>query len=172
MSWSPTPRDQVLAEVIAEADRRLDGQVPVDVAGVDRTFKDARVLADVLQVRWSATLAAHLDRALAELPGDAPRAVVRAWRRTARDLPGIRLVLDRRRTVAADRELERLLRRERRERQMLAVAAGLARPSRLPDDDAVEEGEKLEAAGRRYFDPHHRRPRPSLVQKIRAAVAV
>lgn len=173
MTWiPPTSRDQVLQDVIDEADRRLDGQVPTDVPGVEHTFRDARTLVDVLHVRWIATLTQQVDLALTELPDEPERAVVRAWRRAARELPGTRMILDRAMESSGGRDRERLERRARRQRQWLAQRAGLAPVSRRPDDEAVEAGARLEEAGRRYFEPHRRRTRTTLVQKLRAAVAV
>ena len=163
-------RDKVLTDVITEVDRRLDGELPMDVPGVEHTFRDASTLAGALHVRWSATLAAHVERELVAQPDDPEAAVVRAWRRAARELPGVRMVLDRLVDQARGPELARLHRREARQRQWLAHRAGLSSNPRTLDDDAVLRGEQLELAGRRYFDPHARKPRRSLVERIRAAL--
>lgn len=163
-------RDEVLRAVIAAADQRLDGVLPMDVAGAQQVFREPANLVGVLHVRWSATLGAQVDRALAELPDDPERAVVRGWRRTARELPGVRMVLDGWRLAATGPDLARLERREARQRQWLAVRAGVAEPRRALDEAAVTAGAALEAAGRRYFEPHARPPRRTLVQLIRSAL--
>lgn len=164
-------RDQVLRDVVAALDERLDGVMPLDVPGVEQTFRDAATLADVLYVRWHATLATQLDRALADDPHVAAAAAVRAWRRTARELPGVRLALDRHHAEADGRERTRLDRRVDRQRQWLAVRAGLAPESRAPDEAAVALGAELEAEGRRYFNPRGRSPRRSLVARLRSVLA-
>ena len=164
-------RDQVLRDVVAALDERLDGVVPMDVPGVEQTFRDAATLANVLHVRWHATLAAQLERALADDPADPAAAVVRAWRRTARELPGVRLVLDRQHAEAVGRERTRLDRRADRQRQWLAVRAGLAPESRTLDEVAVAVGAELEAEGRRYFNPRGRSSRRSLVDRLRSVLA-
>lgn len=171
MTWVQPRRDQVLTGVIAAADERLDGVVPTDVAGIEQTFRDAATVVHVLQVRWRATLASEVDRALAEDPHDPAAAVVRAWRRTARALPGVRLVLDRHHEEAEGRERAQLDHRARRQQQWLAVRAGLAADSRVLDDAAVELGATLEAEGRRYFNPRGRAPRRSLVHRLRSVLA-
>lgn len=171
MSWVPPRRDQVLRDVLAAADERLDGVLPMDVPGVAQTYRDAAALAQVLHVRWHATLAAELDRALADDPDDAPAAVVRAWRRTARALPGARLVLDRHHAESEGRERVRLDRRAERQRQWLAVRAGLVPESRTSDDQATALGAELEAEGRRYFNPSARPQRQTLVGRLRSVLA-
>jgi hypothetical protein len=170
MTWDPPRRDLVLKDVIAEADRRLDGELPMDVPGVEHTFRDASTLAGALHVRWSATLATHVERELVEQPEDPESAVVRAWWGAARELPGVRMVLDRLPEQAQGGELARLHRREARQRQWLAHRAGLSSNPRTLDDDAVLRGEQLELAGRSYFDPRARKSGRSLVERIKAAL--
>lgn len=169
MTWIAPRRDEVLAAVLAEADLRLDGVLPMDVPGVDQTFKDAVTLASVLQVRWHATLTAHVERALGELPDDPERAVVRAWGRAARELPGVRLVLDAAREDAVGATRARWDRRTSREQQWLAHRAGLSQNPRALDPESVALGAELEASARRYFDPHNPRGRRSFVRRLKAA---
>ena len=163
----------MLRGVIDAADERLDGHLPVDVTGVAETFGDAGTLARVLQVRWRARLAAEVDRALADRPDDGPAAVVKAWRRTTRALPGVRLVLDREVAEADEGDRARWERRVARQREWLAVRAGLAPDTRALDENAVAIGAELEAEGRRYVEPERRRTRsaPSLLDRIRAVLA-
>lgn len=166
-------RDEVLRQVIEVADERLDGVLPVDVPGVAETFGDAATLVRVLHVRWRATLVSETERALEERPEDAPAAVVRAWRRTTRALPGVRLVLDRWVAQTDEHSRVRWDRRVARERQWLAVRAGLAADTRVLDEDAVAIGAELEAEGRRFTEPERRRGRTgsSFLERLRAALA-
>lgn len=170
MTWSSPRRDEVLRAVIEETDRRLDGVVPMGVAGVEQTFRDADTLVDVLYVRWQAALAAEVDRALAEAPEDPEAAVVRAWRRTVRTLPGVRMVLDAHLEQASGVRLEQLRRRRARQHQWLAQQAGLAPLTHEVDDEAVTLGAEFEAAGRRYYVPGQRPARPPLFKRLKAAL--
>lgn len=171
MTWNPPRRDEVLRAVVEEADRRLDGIVPMDVAGVQQTFRDADTLVDVLTVRWQAALVAEVERALTEAPNDPEAAVVRAWRRTVRALPGVRMVLDANAEQATGARLEKLRRRRARQHQWLAQQAGLAPLTPGPDDEAVLLGAELEEAGRRYYVPGQRPGRPPLLKRLKAALA-
>lgn len=168
MSWIAPRRDEVLAEVIAEAERRLDGVLPLEVAGVEQTFKDAATLASALHLRWHATLASQVERALLELPDDPERAVVRAWGRAARDLPGVRLLLDAERERSEGAARTQWERRTARQQQWLAQQAGLVEERRSLDQESVALGAELEAAARLYFDPRRPHRRPSLARRLRA----
>ena len=170
MTWNSPRRDEVLRAVVEEADRRLDGVVPMDVAGVEQTFRDAETLVDVLYVRWQAALATEVDRALAEAPGDPEVAVVRAWRRTVRTLPGVRMVLDAHAEQASGARLQKLQRRRARQHQWLAQQAGLAPLAPGVDEEAVMLGAGLEDAGRRYYVPGQRPSRPPLLKRLKAAL--
>ncbi|WP_110239218.1 hypothetical protein [Nocardioides gilvus] len=171
MTWNSPRRDEVLRAVVEEADRRLDGVVPMDVAGVQQTFRDADTLADVLYVRWQAALAAEVERALSEGPDDPEAAVVRAWRRTIRALPGVRMVLDTHAEQASGARSEKIQRRRARQHQWLAQQAGLAPLIPGVDEEAVLLGADLEEAGRRYYVPGQRPVRPPLLKRLRAALA-
>ncbi|MBE7323764.1 hypothetical protein IEQ44_03760 [Nocardioides sp. Y6] len=171
MTWTPPRRDQVLRAVLAEVDRRLDGELPMDVPGVDQTFRDARTLADVLHVRWRATLAAEVERCLDEDAEDPRAAVVRAWRRTVRALPGVRMVLDREWESADERRRVVLVRRRDREHQWLAGRSGWPVPPTGTDLEAVAVGAALEAEGRRHYRPGQRPAPPPLLKRLRAALA-
>lgn len=172
MTWTPPRRNEVLEQVLEAADARLDGQLPLDVPGVEETFRDATTLLRVLHVRWRARLATEVERALEERPDDRPEAVVRAWRRTTRALPGVRLVLDRAVAEADEHSRVKWERRVARQRQWLAVRAGLAASTPALDTDAVAVGSELEAEGRRYVEPSRRRGRtPSLLERLKAALA-
>lgn len=164
-------RDLVLRDVLAQVDARLDGEVPMDVAGVAQTFRDEQTLVDVLHVRWQAALAAQVERALTEAPRDPEAAVVRAWRRTVREMPGVRMVLDAAWDRASGARRAQLTRRRDRQHQWLAAKAGLAAPAHGLDAEAVAQGAALEREGRRYYRPGHRPAPPPLLKRLRAALA-
>lgn len=172
MTWTPSPRrDLVLREVLAELDRRLDGRLPMDVEGIDQTFRDEETLADVLHVRWTATLASQVERAVAEAPDDREQAVVRAWRRTVRAMPGVRMALDHEWEDASEDRRAVLARRRDRQHQWLAQLAGHAVATRSLDEEAVALGAALESEGRRYYRPGRRPAPPPLLKRLKAALA-
>lgn len=170
MTWTPPRRDEVLRAVVEEADRRLDGVVPMGVPGVHQTFRDADTLVDVLYVRWQAALASEVERALLERADDPAAAVVRAWRRTVRALPGIRMVLDAHAEQATGPRLEKIRRRRARQHVWLAQQAGLVLPTAEVDDEVLLLGAEIEAAGRRYYVPGQRPARPPLLKRLKAVL--
>src|SRR6476619_3433591 len=95
MTWDAVHRrGEVLRDVVDEADRRRDGALPADLPGVAETFADDLALIAALQLRWHTRLAGRIEGALVDEPADLESAVLTAWRRTAADLPGVRMVLD------------------------------------------------------------------------------
>ena len=170
MIWTSPRRDEVLRDVIAEADRRLDGVLPMDVEGVSTTFRDPGVLMDVLHVRWQAALTEQIAQAIAEDRDDDPEAaVIRAWRRTTRVLRGVRMILDQDVHEASDRRRTALTRRRDRQHRWLAVQAGLVAEGDLTDH-ATALGRALETEGRRYYRANERPPSPPLVRRLKAAL--
>lgn len=169
MTLVPTPprRDSVLREVIATLDERLDGHLPLDVPGVEATYRDAGSLVSALHLRWHATLTGQVAAMRQSRPEDPEAAVERAWRETARVLPGVRLALDRWLVEATGDELARAHRRQARAHQWLAEQAELAAPSRQLDETSVRLGSELEERARLRYErrrPGHR----SLVQRLRS----
>jgi hypothetical protein len=128
MTWSTFHRrGEVLRTVIDTVDARRDGLLPMDLPGVIETFGDELSLLGALQLRWHARLSGHLERALMDQPSDLDVAAVTAWRSTARELPGTRLVLDHYRAEPCDdRMAEVLATAATRERMLLAGVAGRA----------------------------------------------
>ena len=171
MTRSSPRRDEVLTAVIEAVDQRLDGILPMDVAGVRETFRDCDTLADVLYVRWQAALATEVERALAESPEHPRAAVVRAWRRTVRTLPGVRMVLDVHDEQASGVRAEKIRRHRSRQRQWLAQQAGLVPSGAAIDEESVLVGAELEVAGRRYYVPGRRPARPPLLKRLKLALA-
>src|SRR6478735_11908545 len=95
MTWkSFHRRGEILRTVIATADRRRDGLLPMDVEGVAETFGDELSLLGALQLRWHTRLSGRIERELMNQPMDLEAAVIAAWRTAAADLPGIRAILD------------------------------------------------------------------------------
>ena len=95
MTWTSFHRrGDVLRDVIAAADQRRDGVLPRDVDGVSATFADDLDLLAALQLKWHTRLAGRIEREQMTQPMDLRASVVRAWHRTADELPGIRAVLD------------------------------------------------------------------------------
>src|SRR5215208_3136125 len=103
MTWkSFHRRGEILHTVIATANDRQDGILPMDVAGVAETFGDELALLGALQLRWHTRLAGRIERELMNQPMDLERAVVTAWRGTRDELPGVRLIIDRYRSEPTD----------------------------------------------------------------------
>ncbi|MDF9714717.1 hypothetical protein [Nocardioides sp. ChNu-99] len=180
MTWnSYHRRGEVLAAVAATADARRDGLLPTDVAGVAETFRDDLDLLGALQLRWHTRLAGRIDRELSGQPLDLEAAVVAAWVATARDLAGVRMVLDRATTEGAGEEADRMLGiAVTKERLVLAAMAG-----RSSFDDAasaavgaaIEDRARAtlaaEAAATPRVGAHAAGPRPTLLDRLRAALA-
>jgi len=96
MTWTTYHRrEDVMRDVIAAVDARADGRLPMDLPGVAETFGDDRTLLGALQLRWHTRLAGRIERELDRAPHDPEAAVAAARRQTARELPGVRAVLDR-----------------------------------------------------------------------------
>src|SRR5687767_11711137 len=155
MTWNAFhSRREILRSVTAAADTRLDGRLPLDVEGVDDAFDDELDLLGALQLRWHTRLAGRLDRALMNQPLDLDAAVIEAWRATAEELPGTRLVLDHHvEHPLDDRMADALATAVAKERAVLAVMAGRAGTD---SPGAAAAGAVLESrarAGRRQARP-------------------
>ena len=88
MTWTSFHRrGDVLRDVIAAADQRRDGVLPRDVDGVAATFADDLDLLAALQLKWHTRLAGRIEREQMTQPMDLRASVVRAWHRTADELP-------------------------------------------------------------------------------------
>jgi hypothetical protein len=167
---SPTVRPRrtaVLSDVVRVANARRDGVLPTDVAGVAETFPEPLDLVGALQLRWHTRLAGAIEAALAEQPMDLEHAVLCAWRRTARELAGVRLVLDRFAEQATDQAtLTVLAKARRKDWTLLAVMAGQAG---VQDSRAADVGRVIELLARASFDPaatprHRAEPAPRRVR--------
>ena len=93
-STSHNRRGETLRAVLTAADARRDGILPMDVDGVAETFGDELSLLGALSLRWHTRLAGRIERELMTQPMDLETAVVTAWVATAKEMPGVRAVLD------------------------------------------------------------------------------
>ena len=95
MNWEAFHhRGDVLHAVITEVDNRRDGILPMDLPGVDETFRDELDLLSALALRWHTRLAGRFERELFLEPMELEDSVIATWRGTVEELPGIRAVLD------------------------------------------------------------------------------
>jgi hypothetical protein len=183
MTWTSFHRrGDVLRDVIAVADQRRDGALPRDVEGVSTTFEDDRDLLATLQLKWHTRLAGRIEREQMHQPLDLRAAVVRAWQRTADDLPGIRAILDEQRLRPADEATREIMRKSAaKEHVLLAVMAGLASAQ---DAGAAAVGARIEAEAKATwpaYDPtdglagaddgEDHTERPTLLGRLKAALA-
>lgn len=148
MGWSTFHRrGDTLRDVVRAANERCDGILPRDVPGVAENFEGDLDLLGALQLKWHARLSGNLERAMMREPMDLRLAVVSAWRTTAEQLAGVRLVIDRCLEEPTSPEMAAASARAARlERARLATAAGLASGH---SDAAVEVGHRLEDQARR-----------------------
>lgn len=158
-------RSEVLRAVVDEANQRRDGILPTDLPGVAETFGGHAGLVAALQLRWHTRLAGRIERALMEQPMDLEAAVIGAWRRTAEELPGVRMVLDSAAAHPSSEEMaDALATAQRKDWTLMAAMAGLAGPG---DAGAASVGRRVEQKARTLYRPtrtptHHRAaPGPS-----------
>lgn len=148
MSWKAVHRrGETLRAVLETANDRSDGRLPMDVPGVAENFESELDLIGALLLKWHARLSVNIERALQCEPLDRELAVGRAWRSTAEQLPGVRMIIDRCAEHPVNLEMERAMTRASRgEQARLALAAGLASGQ---GSAAVEAGRLIEQRGRR-----------------------
>jgi hypothetical protein len=178
MTWkSFHHRGEILRTVIATADRRRDGILPMDVVGVAETFGDELTLLGSLQLRWHTRLAGRIERELMQQPMDLEKAVVTAWRATADELPGVLAIVDHYRAEPIDAAMaDAMAKSAAKERTMLAVMAGRASAQ---DAAAPRVGAQIEGRARAAQAParvptaqlHDGATHGCLFDKIRAALA-
>ena len=182
MTWTSFHRrGDVLRHVIAAADQRRDGALPRDVDGVSATFADDLDLLAALQLKWHTRLAGRIEREQMTQPLDLRAAVVRAWHRTADELPGIRAILDEARLRPADEATaEIMLKSAAKEHVLLAVMAGQASAQ---DALAATAGARIEAEAKATWPSYdgleglagdHDRDhteRPTFLGRLKAALA-
>jgi hypothetical protein len=174
MTWkSFHSRGEILRSVIATANVRRDGVLPMDLDGVTETFGDELTLLATLQLKWHTRLAGHIERELLDQPLDLGTAVEAAWGAAADDLPGVRRILDHYRAEPLDAAMaEAMAKATVKEHMLLATMAG---QSSIDDATSVPVGAALETRARNS----HRgvstltveRKQPSLLERLKAVVA-
>src|SRR5689334_10278679 len=147
MSWTAFhSRGETLHAVVDAANANRDGILPMQVPGVTENFTDEIDLVGALLLKWHARLSGNIERALLREPMDLEAAVASAWRTTAEQLPGVRLVIDRCTLWPESPEMEAAMERAReREWARLATAAGVASGQ---GPAAVEAGRRVEEHAR------------------------
>lgn len=162
MSWNDFHRrGEVLNAVVEAANERCDGVLPTDVRGASKAFRDDLDLIGALLLKWHTRLSGALERELMAQPLDLEAAVQAAWRATARDLPGVRRVIDRYTEKPTTPDMGAALRRaHEKELLRLATSAGLASDESAA---ALAVGERIEQAARAGNDV--------LVGRIKAVLA-
>jgi hypothetical protein len=185
MSWSSFHnRGEILRAVAGTANERRDGILPVGVPGVAENFEDELDLIGALLLKWHARLSGNLERALAREPLDLEHAVADAWRTTAEQMPGVRMVIDRCAEHPTTPEMEQAMKRAREhEWTRLATLAGLASTKNAA---AVKAGRRVEDLAREGLAASAEVPAvaqeapaaapeaatgPSFVDRIRAVLA-
>ncbi|MCW2775949.1 MAG: hypothetical protein JWN91_4275 [Nocardioides sp.] len=174
MTWkSFHSRGEILRDVIAVANRRRDGVLPVDVDGVADVFDEDLTLLGALQLRWHTRLAGRIERELMQQPMDLEKAVVAAWHATADELPGVLAILDRHRAAPYDAAMaDAMAKSTAKERILLAMMAGRVS---VADDRAVRVGAEIERRARASYQPEgivtHRGEQTRLLDRIKAALA-
>jgi hypothetical protein len=151
MSWKTFHnRGETLRAVVDTANERRDGLLPMSEPGVAEHFTDDLDLIGALLLKWHARLSGNLERALVLEPMDLEAAVASAWRTTAEQLPGVRLVIDQCTDHPDHPAMARAMSRAREhEWTRLAVAAGLASAR---GHAALEAGHRVEERARATLD--------------------
>jgi hypothetical protein len=149
MSWKTFHnRGETLLDVVHVANERRDGALPMSVPGVAENFTDELDLVGALLLKWHARLSGNVERALMREPLDLEAAVAAAWRNTAEELPGVRMVIDRCREAPTTPEMEHaMIRAHDREAAYLAAAAGLSSGHGAAAIGAGRRVEQLARAG-------------------------
>lgn len=174
MTWkSFHNRGEILREVLAVADERMDGILPMDVDGVTETFADELTLLGALQLRWHTRLAGRIERELLTQPMDLEAAVIRAWVATAEELPGVRAIVDRHRVDPLTPAMaEAMAKSMAKEHILLAIMAGASSAS---DSLAVRVGEDIANRARTAYHPrvpaHRGQLHVGLRDRLRAVLA-
>ena len=155
MSWNDFHhREEILRVVVDTADEKRDGVLPKHVAGVTENFTDELDLVGALLLKWNARLMGNIERALMREPMDLERAVAEAWRTTAEQLPGVRMIIDRCTDAPASPEMERAMNRAHdRELAYLATAPGCPVVAARPRSRSVAAWSSWPGPGSPYPRP-------------------
>jgi len=171
MTWTTYHnRGEVLRNVMAAADERRDGRLPMDIDGVREKFADELDLLGAMQLKWHTTFAGRIEHELAGQPMDLEAAVITAWHRAADEMPGARKVLDTYIAHPTDERMAAALSKAvNKERMLIAAMAGRGGAQ---DELAIPAGARIESAARVSYVPTPRlRERVTLLDRIRSALA-
>ena len=172
MTWTAFhSRGEILRNVVAVADQRLDGRLPLDVDGVRERFDDELELLGALQLRWHTRLAGRIEHELMTQPMDLEAAVVTAWLANAAEMPGVRKILDHYTAHPRSETMARAMAKAAsKEQVLLAVMAGKGAPD---DERAIPVGARIEERARASYRPLAAvpQPRPTILDRLRAAFA-
>ena len=173
MSWKTFHnRGETLHDVVHVANHRRDGALPMSVPGVAENFTDELDLLGALMLRWHARLSGNIERAMASEPLDLESAVASAWRTTAEQMPGVRMVIDRSTVAPTTPEMERAMNRaHERELAYLAVAAGKSSGYSAAAVEAGRHVEQLARTGLAVPQAETDTPTESFADRIRAVLA-
>jgi hypothetical protein len=172
MTWTSFHRrGEILRDVVASANRRRDGRLPLETPGVAETFGDELTLLGALQLRWHTRLAGQIERELMTEPLELEGAVVAAWHTAADELPGVRAILDRERTDPSTPAIsDAMAKATAKEHALLAMMAGRVS---TPDAAAARVGAEIEARARATYRPAQPRAAAphGLLGRLKAVVA-
>ncbi len=182
MTWKAYHnRGETLRAVIATAEVRRDGILPMDLDGVAQTFHDELDLLGALQLKWHTRLSGHIERLLMTQPMDLRSKVALGWKLTADEMYGVRMILDHYTSEPLDDDMARAMATATaKERYYLGVMAGRAR---LGDEGAgALIGAEIEHHGRNLHkglatlvlpaaDVDEEPKRLGLIERLRAVVA-
>jgi hypothetical protein len=172
MTWTSFHRrGEILRDVIASADRRCDGHLPLDLPGVAETFGDEVALLGALQLRWHTRLAGQIERTLLADPLEFEDAVIAAWHATAAELPGVRAILDHERSEPrTSASAEAMAKAVAKEHALLAMMAGRVS---TPGAAAARVGAEIEQRARATYrpEPVAVEPPAGLLGRLKAVLA-
>ncbi len=150
-------RGDVLRAIVDEANARRDGVLPMELPGVAETFNDDFSVVTALQLRWHTRLSGSIERALMDQPMDLEDAVVGAWRATARELVGVRRILDAYTAhPTSEKMADALTTAHRKDWDLMAAMAGKAS---VNDERAAHVGRAIEEKARAAYNPAAPAPR-------------
>lgn len=174
MTWTSFHnRGETLRTVMAAADERRDGLLPMDVDGVADHFDDEFDLLAALQLKWHTRLASRIERELMDQPMDLESAVVDAWQLTVADMPGVRAILDHYRAEPLDsRMADAMAKSLVKEHLLLAAMAGR---TSYDNHVAVPVGAEIEERARASMPPFagvgSADRRATILERLRAVIA-
>ena len=166
MTWTSFHRrGEILRDVIAAADQRRDGVLPMDVPGVAETFGDELDLLGALQLRWHTRLAGRIERELMTQPMDLEARSSPPGTRPPTSCPASGPSSTAQRPEPADAAMAEVMAKSAdKEQVLLAVMAG-----RASAHDAARRRRRRGDRGPRPRPPRRRRRASSAPSTARAS---